>query len=612
MRHKFSFRQWLGAILALTVFTSCVFLLYSRNHEDARFERFINSFLTEELSANPVSFHFSVQDATAFHIDETALTLPVYQEGQALTAADSISKVRSQLDTFHPDRLTENNRFLYTLIRNYLAAAESVDAYPYYDEPLSPSSGVPSELPVLLAEYRITNTTDIENYFSILEQIPSYFDGLLIYEQEKAAAGLFMAEESADKVIQQCSDLMGPEVLASDTHFLNITFEQRLDALVDEHTLTESEKDFYLSQNDRLLTTVVGPAYDHLADGLTLLQENGKKPSGLSSFPGGRDYYTALVRQVTGSSRSLEDIKSLLYDDLTSNYNALLLLLHENPSLKTTLQTNEEFLPDMTPQEMLLSLQEQMNAYFPPFPADSPVSCTVKYVDASLEPYTAPAFYMLPCIDDVADNTIYINARDTSDRLSLFTTLAHEGYPGHLYQTVYCYQYWNRNRITPLRGILYYGGFTEGWAIYVELLSYDYAAAVCEASHPESALYYKVCRLDRQLQLGLYSLLDIAIHYDNASLQDVQKIFDSLGITNEQGISDVYTYIAEEPVNYLKYYLGYLEIAELKKQAAIAWYTDTPSTASCSDPEFLYHFHSFLLHNGPADFELLSSIIESR
>lgn len=131
-------------------------------------------------------------------------------------------------------------------------------------------------------------------------------------------------------------------------------------------------------------------------------------------------------------------------------------------------------------------------------------------------------------------------------------------------------------------------------------------------SQPESALYYKVCRLDRQLQLGLYSLLDIAIHYDNASLQDVQKIFDSLGVTNAQGISDIYTYIAEEPANYLKYYLGYLEIAELKKQAAIAWCTTTPSTTSCSDPEFLYRFHSFLLHNGPADFDLLSSIIESR
>ena len=79
-----------------------------------------------------------------------------------------------------------------------------------------------------------------------------------------------------------------------------------------------------------------------------------------------------------------------------------------------------------------------------------------------MEPYTAPAFYMLPCIDNISDNTIYINTKDTSDRLSLFTTLAHEGYPGHLYQTVYCHQYWKNQQITPLRSILYYGGFTEG------------------------------------------------------------------------------------------------------------------------------------------------------
>ena len=39
---------------------------------------------------------------------------------------------------------------------------------PYFAEPLSPSSGMPSELPVLLAEYRIDCPEDIELYLSIL------------------------------------------------------------------------------------------------------------------------------------------------------------------------------------------------------------------------------------------------------------------------------------------------------------------------------------------------------------------------------------------------------------------------------------------------------------
>lgn len=606
MRHKLSF--------TLLIACSCFILfLYSFFHEDARFTRFLNDALLQELCGNPISFHFTIREASDFHVEEASLTLPIYQPQQALSSNDTARGMQEKLASFHPDRLNSQNQYLHTLLTRYLRSADAIRAYPYFDEPLSPSSGIAAELPVLLAEYRITQTADIENYFSLLEQLPDYLEGILLYEQEKAQQGMFMAETSADKVIRQCTELMGEAALSEDSHFLNTTFDQRLTHLVEEQKLTAAQKEQLLSENNRLLTTVAAPAYDRLADGLTLLKESGKQPSGLAAYPGGRDYYAALVRQITGSCRSVEEIKTLLYEDITSNYHSLLLLLKQKPEISAMLQEDNDLLPEMTAQEMLQCLQKQMTNAFPALRSDaSPVSCTVKYVDPSLEPYTAPAFYMLPCIDDISDNTIYINRKDTSDRLSLFTTLAHEGYPGHLYQTVYTYQYWEQQKLTPLRGILYYGGFTEGWALYVELLSYEYAAAACEAEQQDIAAYCTACRLNRQFQLGLYSLLDVAIHYDNASVKEVEQIFSSLGISNPQGIGEVYTYICEEPANYLKYYLGYLEIAALKKQAAAAWCTDTSAPAAYSDPDFLYRFHSFLLHNGPADFELLSSIIESR
>lgn len=614
MRHKLSFRQWLAAAFLFFSFFFLVVCLYTRDSEDSRFTRFAEGFLLDQLTSNPINFHFSVENASGYHVDEKDLRLPVYQPRQALSSEKELPVIRQRLNEFHPDRLSSGNRQLYTILSRYLTVADAVNAYPYFDEPLSPSSGVPSELPVLLAEYRLQSTDDIENYFSLLAQIPDYFAGLMIYEQEKAQAGLFMAEDTADKVIGQCADLMSPDALASDAHFLKRTFSERLNTLIESGLLDEQSAASYCSENDRLLTTVVGPAYDRLADGLTLLKGSSTKACGLSHYPGGRDYYAALLRQQTGSMRSVKDIKTLLYNDLTSNYHALLLLLQENPGLQTLLRSDSEFLPEMSPQAMLYALQQQMTGSFPALSTDSSsaVCCTVKYVDSSMEPYTAPAFYMLPCIDNTSDNTIYINTKDTSDRLSLFTTLAHEGYPGHLYQTVYCYQYWKDQQITPLRSILYYGGFTEGWALYVELLSYDYAAALVKDEQPEASAYYQACRLDRQIQLCLYSLLDIAIHYDDAATDDVRQILSSLGVADDAGIAAVYEYIAEEPANYPKYYLGYLEIEELKKQAALTWSTDDQPITSCSDPAFLYRFHSFLLHNGPADFELLSSIMLSR
>ena len=235
-----------------------------------------------------------------------------------------------------------------------------------------------------------------------------------------------------------------------------------------------------------------------------------------------------------------------------------------------------------------------------------PIRSTIKYVDASLEAYSAPAFYMMPPIDNICNNLICLNARDTQDDLALFTTLAHEGYPGHLYQTVYSKRYQEQENILPLGNVLYYGGFVEGWAMYVELDSYTRAIELAKESHPEAAAYYQVCRLDRQFRLGLYSLLDIAIHYDNASFADVQKLCYCLGISDSANLAALYQYIAEEPCNYLKYYLGYLEILELKKQAAVLWSEPNQMTAVYDDTAFLYRFHSFLLQNGPADYRTLA------
>lgn len=610
MKRTLTLKQWVSALILFIGFSAATLFCYIHNHADVRFEAFTQEFFLNELQSNPIHFHYSVQNPKAYGIDESTLSLPVYHAEDAANSVYELSQVTAKLREIDSSALNKSNQYLYQLLDFYLTAAAQTASYPYFSEPLSPSSGVPSELPVLLAEYRLSTAEDIDLYFSILSQIPAYFEGLILYEQEKASAGLFMSDESADKVIKQCMDLMDSESLQNGSHFLDVTFARRLQSLVDQGIVTEEQSLAYQSENDRLLTTIVAPAYDYLADEITLLKGNGKPCGGLTQSDGGKDYYKALVRLQTGSSRDITEIKQLLYRDLQFNYESLTQLLRSDSSLRNMFSQDPALMPDMSPEEILSCLQTRMLQDYPPLLIENnsgQITCNVKYVDASLEPYCAPAFYLTPPIDHVYDNTIYINAMDTSDDLSLFTTLAHEGYPGHLYQTVYSQLYWKQADITPLRSVLYYGGFIEGWAMYVELASYDYAIELAAPEHPEAARYYQACRLDRQIQLCLYSLLDIAIHYDGASLDDVRELFASLGSLDDDSIQAVYEYIAEEPGNYLKYYLGYLEIMELKKQAAAVWYESDQTASACNDSEFLYRFHCFLLENGPADYQSLTS-----
>ncbi len=606
MKRHLSFKQWATALLLFAGFCTATFYCYHLNHSDARFERFAENFFLEELQTNPIHFHFSIDDPASWHIDESQLKLPVYHSGEASNAVYALSALSDRLSGYNTASLSESNRYLHKLLSSYISAASRTAAYPYFAEPLSPSSGVPSELPVLLAEYRFDTPEDVDYYLSILNQIPAYLDGLAVYENEKAEAGLFMSDDTADKVIRQCTELVDLHRLEDNTHFLELTFAQRLEALQASGMITEAESLNYQSENNRLLTTVVAPAYDRLADELTLLKGSGKDTCGLAHYEGGKEYYKALLRLQTGSVRDINEIKQLLYNDLRTNYQTLAELLAANPSLKDQSLEEPALLPQMAPEEMLAYLEDSIRQEFPAIPNTdngSSVRYTVKYVDDSLEPYTAPAFYMTPPIDNVWNNTIYINALDTSDDISLFTTLAHEGYPGHLYQTLCSQNLWERSGMTPLRSVLYYGGFVEGWAMYAELTSYGYAVELIQDSHPEAAGYYLACRLDRQIQLCLYALLDIAIHYDGASFEDVCAILSSFGSLDEDTMKAIYSYIAEEPCNYPKYYLGYLEIMELKKQAAALW-GDNGSA-------FLYRFHCFLLENGPADFGTLAELLRA-
>ncbi|MDE7276685.1 MAG: DUF885 domain-containing protein, partial [Lachnospiraceae bacterium] len=604
MKKKLSPKQWAGAILLLFLFILFTLFLYSRFHEDARFEKFAEKFFLTELCSNPVNFHYTLSEPAVYEIDESTLTLPVYRAGQVSEELEKIRTVLNTLRKFHPENMSAANQYTYILLSTYLTAAENCSSYLYYEEPLSPSSGVQSSLPVLLDAYRLSSAEDIENYLSILSQIPAYLEGIALYEREKAQYGLFMSDASADKVIEQCDTLMDRQALEAESHFLETTFTQRLTKLVEQGLIETSEAEQWQAENKRLLTTVVAPAYDGLADELTLLKGSGTNTQGLACYENGREYYQAYLRLSTGSYRTVPEIKKMLSNDFEKNYVSLITLLREYPALSDSLPSVNSTFPAASPEKILAGLQQMIAEDFPAIPQQT--GCTVKYVDEALEPYSAPAFYMVPPIDDMAENTIYINRLDTAEGLSLFTTLAHEGYPGHLYQTVYSGSYLRSIGASPLRSILSYGGYTEGWATYTELLSYDYAIRLTKDIHPETEALYLAEKLNRQVQLCLYSILDIIIHYEGASYERVCEILSAIGISEDETMRAVYEYIIEEPCNYLKYYLGYLEIEALKEQADTIWTENSGESAFT-----LYRFHRFLLENGPADFRTLSRLLET-
>ena len=499
---------------------------------DRQFRTFTRSLFQTEVSANTISLHYTLRSPSDYGIADIPATYGSLSS-DPVAAKASVRNVLSSLQEFDPDTLSSENALTFKILDTYLKNASTGTDYLLYQEPLGPVSGIHTQLPVLLSEYSFYDTQDVETYLALLKETPSYFDSVIRFEQKKATSGLFMPDYQADSVLDTCQSFidMGKE------NYLVSTFNERIASL---DLLPENKKDSFQKENMKLVTEEIYPAYQNLITAIKSLKGKGMNEQGLSHFPYGKKYYEYLVRQTTGCNESISRLRLMTRAQILEDLSAMQKILFPADAALTQASVLEQTSPD----SMLDDLRSKITDTFPKIPD---VDFQVKYVPESMQDYLSPAFYMIPAIDNLTENVIYINNGQTTSGLNLYTTLAHEGYPGHLYQTVY----FSASEPDPIRSILDFGGYVEGWATYAEMMSY-YLAPLPKT---EASLLQK----NSSVILGLYALADMGIHYDGWSVTDTVRFFSDYGINDPNAVQSVYKLIIGSPANYLKYYIGYLK-----------------------------------------------------
>ncbi|WP_195368304.1 DUF885 domain-containing protein [Coprococcus comes] len=540
---------------------------------DRQFRTFTRSLFQTEVSANTISLHYTLRSPSDYGIADIPATYGSLSS-DSVAAKASVRNVLSSLQEFDPDTLSSENALTFKILDTYLKNASTGTDYLLYQEPLGPVSGIHTQLPVLLSEYSFYDTQDVETYLALLKETPSYFDSVIRFEQKKAASGLFMPDYQADSVLDTCQSFidMGKE------NYLVSTFNERIASL---DLLPENKKDSFQKENMKLVTEEIYPAYQNLITAIKSLKGKGMNEQGLSHFPYGKKYYEYLVRQTTGCNESISRLRLMTRAQILEDLSAMQKILFPADAALTQASVLEQTSPD----SMLDDLRSKITDTFPEIPD---VDFQVKYVPESMQDYLSPAFYMIPAIDNLTENVIYINNGQTTSGLNLYTTLAHEGYPGHLYQTVY----FSASEPDPIRSILDFGGYVEGWATYAEMMSY-YLAPLPKT---EASLLQK----NSSVILGLYALADMGIHYDGWSVTDTVRFFSDYGINDPNAVQSVYKLIIGSPANYLKYYIGYLKFYELKKEMADAMGNQFSQK----------EFHRAVLDVGPAPFEIVYDEVE--
>lgn len=541
-----------------------------------RFDRFTMELFRHEIAGNTLNLHYTLIDPESYKIPSTSPSLGSFDKDAIEEELQYLETCQTKLARYQKGRLNDERQLTADILDWWLEGQLLAKDYYYYQEPLGPTLGIQAQLPVLLAEYPFREQEDIDTYLELLAILPEYFEGIAQFEKEKSDAGLFMNDEILDQILAQCRSLLPMD----QTHFLHTTFQERLQNC---SFLTSDQMIAYEAEHLRNLDRYVAPAYETLCEVLDNLRSTAQNEYGLYHTPDGIGYYEYLLKYSIGTDLSMAEIHRLLESQMEDDYETILYAIHQDTHLLEDSDTLEELTE--SPQEILTNLQEQIQK---DFPVSQEISWQIKEVPDSLADFLSPAFYMTPAIDAPQQNVIYINPAREPDRTELVTTLAHEGYPGHLYQN----SFENTEGYAAIRNLFYIGGYTEGWGLYSEFYAYDFLGLSKEEGaflRAAASLNYAVC-----------ASLDLSIHGEGWTEADCMQYLSSFGITDEEKIHKLYLNILEEPSNYLKYYLGYLEICKLKESAL-----------ALSPDLTLYDFHQWFLELGPAPFSILKERLGS-
>lgn len=538
------------------------------------FDQFLMEEFVEGVQSDSISLHYTLAQPEAYGIKDFKPTLGDYSEEMFREMIEDAGETLAALKGFDYKKLTEEQQITYDIMEWSLETSLAEEPYFLYEEAFSPTTGLQAQLPVLLAEYKFYDADDVREYLELLPCVYEYYEAILAVERQRAEAGLFLADRAVDDITSQCQDF----IAEPEENFLITSFPARLEGIPG---LNEDDRLALEYENKRAVLDSVIPAYELLIATLTELKGSGMNEMGLCYFPEGTGYYEWLVRNNTGSDWSISKMKNEL-DKAIQEALLRMQLAYQNDA-GVLEQVESPQWPETEPEAILAYLKEAMAA---DYPAIGEASYSVKYVDPSMQDHLSPAFFLTPALDDWQNLSIYINESETNGALdSLFTTLAHEGFPGHLYESVR----FNQTEPEPIRQLLSFSGYAEGWATYAEYSAYSYGGL--SGALTDMLLYNQLA------VLAICGRADIGVNYDGWDLQQTFEYLAGFGLAQEpEDAEGLYWSCIEEPANTLDYVIGYLEFAGLRREAE----------ERLGDGFRAVDYHAALLDLGPAPFSVLA------
>ncbi len=540
-------------------------------HAEESFSDFEDELFQEMMSEDYTTLHFSLRDYQKYGIEKPDVNIGDASWDDYEDSVEDCDEYLKKLQSFDYDSLSETEQKDYRTISFYLERNKELNSYPYFDWAFNSAEGVIDNLLTTFTEFVFYEKEDIDDYLATLSSVPAYLDQCLENTKKQAAKGYFLT----DAMLKATEDAIEKFVDKKDDNELIKIFDENIDAF---DGLSAEEKEAYKKKNQEIVLNAYIPSYEKVAEELQKLKGSRKADYNVSSLDGGSEYYAALARYKTSIDADVETILDICTQYIEKSVDELYDIMQNHS------EVTEETLDFDNAEDVLSYLEGHLDA----FPVLDKVYYNVQYLDPSVANDSIVAYYLSPPVDDMRDNVIKINGDNVSDVLDLYTTLAHEGFPGHLYQT----NYYIQQQPSLFRTQLTMMGYQEGWGMFAE------GQALHVSGLSEYASEYQ--KINIELNYVLSAAVDLGVNGLGWSTKDVSKYLDRLDL-NSSIAKDLYDFATLQPGTILPYGVGVAMFELLEKKAKNALGNDFDQKA----------FNEVLLNDGNRPFEVVEDDVNA-
>lgn len=548
--------------------------------EEKRFTEYADKLIGEfpPLSIIDQLYLFADPKAAGLNMtaeDEDQTYKEMWNENNAI-----LENMKDKLNGFDIGKLSRKSAITLQLLKDSIdSSLLDKDYYLISSNNLGLSSSI-FELPNLIAEAPVRTEQDIVDILDMIASLPESYEEYVEIEKERQDAGVGMNSTEIGLVLDELDRIIAPKVNPVQT-----SLEETID---NASFLTDTRKDEFKKQTEQYIKDYYIPAYEYVREELSDI-EGRKGVPGLAGAEGGADYYKIIFKQM-GIDLTPEEAQAYLLNEFNYYKDVSTMIIMANPEFINAYlgETELDITSGMSSQEIVEYLEKAIQEEFKDV---GKISYTVKNVPPEMEMPGVAAYYLTKPLDagNSEPASIYINTESSDGD---FITLAHEGFPGHMYQDAY-----QRTLKRPyaLDLLNSYKVFTEGWGTYSQVIAAGYA--------PENQEYAYLLAIDEFMNGLLYAYMDIGINYmgwdKEKVMEEMEKNFDIGAEDSEELVNYMLEHLPTDPGAFVAYYLGAAKMLELRSIAE----------EGLGDKFNAVDFNSAILDIAPAPLNVIESAV---